>query len=93
MQFEEAKQGPIAESKACSLCQKQIELAKFKLHDVMCHRMNFKCQTCGAVANKKEVHVCEVPEPIVEEVIEVPVMAQEPEAQTEQSMKEIEEAT
>ena len=95
MQFEEAKRFLSEECKTCTLCEKPIEAAKFKLHDVMCHRMNYKCQTCGSVANKKEVHVCEVPQPIQEHQPEVvqEMKVDEPEPMAEQSQKEMEEAS
>ena len=47
------------ETKACTLCEKQIPLSKYKLHDVMCNRLNYKCSNCCEIVSKKESHICE----------------------------------
>ena len=48
--------------KKCPLCENEIEIAKFRLHEVMCARNNYKCQKCGQVVLKadKEQHELDV---------------------------------
>ena len=49
-------------TKRCTLCEKSIPVDKFRLHDVMCYRQNYKCKVCGGVVPKgeKEMHDLEV---------------------------------
>jgi len=51
---EQANSGATAETKQCSMCQQQIEVAKFRLHEVACIRMNYKCTKCGEIVPKAE---------------------------------------
>ena len=44
---------PVATRK-CDVCEKQIEVPKFRLHEVACARQNFKCRKCGEVVAKAE---------------------------------------
>ena len=53
------------ETKACTLCEKQIPLAKYKLHDIMCNRLNYKCGICKQIVSKKESHICEESKDVV----------------------------
>ena len=50
------------ETKTCSMCQKPIEVAKFRLHEVACARQNYKCSKCGEVVPKadREEHELEM---------------------------------
>lgn len=41
-------------TKKCGLCSKEIELAKFRIHEVMCARLNYVCKKCGEVVLKSE---------------------------------------
>ena len=31
-----------------------IENSKFRLHDIMCHKMNYKCTTCDEIVAKQD---------------------------------------
>ena len=44
---------PVATRK-CDVCEKQIEVPKFRLHEVACARQNYKCRKCGEVVAKAE---------------------------------------
>ena len=46
--------GVIADTKQCPMCQKDIESAKFRLHEVACARMNYKCSKCGEIVPKAD---------------------------------------
>ena len=61
------------ETKTCGMCQKPIEMAKFRLHEVACSRQNYKCAKCGEVVPKadKEQHE-------LDEHTEKPVQISEP---------------
>ena len=45
-------------TKRCGTCEKEIELPKFRIHEIGCARSNYKCQTCGEIVAKadKEEH-------------------------------------
>jgi DNA-directed RNA polymerase subunit RPC12/RpoP len=47
------------ETKLCSTCDKQIEVPRFRMHEMGCARQNFKCATCGQCVAKadKEEHM------------------------------------
>ena len=62
----EAQAAP--ETKECPLCKKQIEIAKFRLHEVACARQNYICKKCGEVVAKadREEHDEECGKPKVE---------------------------
>ena len=49
---EEGKE--MVETRPCSLCEKQIEVAKIRLHEMGCARMNYKCRECGEIVPKAE---------------------------------------
>ena len=49
----EATEGPV-ETKRCPLCEKDIELAKFRMHDIGCSRANYKCKECNMCVPKAE---------------------------------------
>ena len=51
---ETAEQNPEVETKTCAMCQKPIELAKYRLHEVACSRQNYKCAKCGEVVPKAD---------------------------------------
>ena len=36
----------------CNFCEKEIALAKFRLHSIQCARLNYKCELCGLVVLK-----------------------------------------
>ena len=40
--------------KKCGTCEKEIELSKFRLHEMGCARNNYKCQQCGDIVAKAE---------------------------------------
>ena len=42
------------ETKRCPLCEKDIELSKFRMHDIGCSRANYKCKECGQCVPKAE---------------------------------------
>lgn len=46
------------ETKLCPLCEKLIEVSKFRMHDIGCSRQNYKCKECGMCVAKadKEDH-------------------------------------
>ena len=43
-----------AETKICDVCQKPIEVAKYRLHSVACARNNYRCAKCGEIVAKVE---------------------------------------
>lgn len=52
---------PSEETKLCPTCDKQIEVSKFRIHDIQCARMNFRCHCGMAVAKAdKEQHEAEM---------------------------------
>ena len=55
-----------AETKKCSNCERDIEASKFRMHEIGCARMNYKCKECGEVVAKadKEEHDAEAHKPI-----------------------------
>ncbi|CDW91546.1 UNKNOWN [Stylonychia lemnae] len=50
-----------ANFKACSICGKDIEEPKYRIHEATCARNNFKCQDCGEIVPKadKDHHITE----------------------------------
>lgn len=46
------------ETKKCPLCEREVEVSKFRMHDIGCSRQNYKCRECGACVAKadKEKH-------------------------------------
>ena len=42
------------QTKKCGLCEKEIEIAKFRIHDAMCSRINYKCLKCGFIVQKAD---------------------------------------
>lgn len=42
------------ETKQCSNCEEQIPVAKHRMHELGCARMNYKCKVCGEVVLKEE---------------------------------------
>jgi DNA-directed RNA polymerase subunit RPC12/RpoP len=46
------------ETKLCKNCEKQIASSKFRMHEVQCARINYKCKDCGMIVAKsdKEEH-------------------------------------
>lgn len=42
------------ETKQCSNCERQIEVAKMRMHEIGCARQFYKCKECGAVVAKSE---------------------------------------
>lgn len=53
----EAEQ-PAEETKKCPLCNQDIAVSKFRMHDMGCSRQNYKCKECGECVPKadKEEH-------------------------------------
>lgn len=49
------------ETKFCKNCEKQIESGKFRMHEMQCARINYKCKECGQIVAKsdKEEHEAE----------------------------------
>lgn len=52
------------QTKKCGTCEKEIDAAKFRIHEIGCARSNYKCTTCGEIVAKvekeehdKEAHV------------------------------------
>lgn len=43
-----------ADQKLCSLCLKMIDISKFRIHEVMCNRMNYRCPKCNMLVPKAE---------------------------------------
>ena len=43
-----------AETKTCGFCGKEIPVAKIRIHDVMCSRINYICKKCGMCVVKAE---------------------------------------
>jgi hypothetical protein len=50
-----------SETKKCGTCERDIEVGKFRMHEIGCARMNYKCRVCGEVVAKedKEDHEAE----------------------------------
>lgn len=48
-------------TKPCSVCGKQIELSKYRIHEATCARNNYRCEKCGEIVPKadKENHDAE----------------------------------
>ena len=42
------------ETKKCSTCERDIEASKFRMHEIGCARMNYKCKECGEVVAKAD---------------------------------------
>ena len=42
------------ETKMCVTCERPIELAKFRMHEIGCARSNYKCTICGDIVAKSE---------------------------------------
>lgn len=49
------------ETKKCPTCERDIEASKFRMHEIGCARMNYKCKECGEVVAKadREEHEAE----------------------------------
>ena len=43
---------PSIEERLCKTCNKNIDIAKFRLHEVACARNNSKCAKCGQIVAK-----------------------------------------
>ena len=43
-----------ATTKICSVCGKDIETAKYRIHEASCARNNYKCPQCNEVVAKAE---------------------------------------
>lgn len=43
MQTNQVLQEEPVETKVCGTCEKPIELAKFRIHEIGCARNNYKC--------------------------------------------------
>ena len=42
------------ETKVCPTCEKDIEVGKFRMHEMGCARNNYKCRECGEVVAKSD---------------------------------------
>ena len=49
----DVSEGPV-ETKKCSLCEKDIEVPKFRMHEIGCLRSNYKCKECGMCVAKED---------------------------------------
>lgn len=49
------------ETKKCTTCEREIDASKYRMHEIGCARMNYKCRECGEVVAKadKEEHEAE----------------------------------
>ena len=52
------------ETKVCKNCERNIEASKFRMHEIQCARIYYKCAECGLVVAKtdkedheKEAHI------------------------------------
>ena len=54
------------ETKKCSTCERDIDVTKFRMHEIGCARSNYKCRECGEVVAKadKEEHDAEAHKPM-----------------------------
>ena len=41
-------------TKKCGTCSREIEMSKFRMHEIGCARNNYKCQVCGEIVAKAE---------------------------------------
>ena len=41
-------------TKKCGTCQREIEMSKFRMHEIGCARNNYKCPQCGDIVAKSE---------------------------------------
>jgi DNA-directed RNA polymerase subunit RPC12/RpoP len=41
-------------TKRCGTCERDIELPKFRMHEIGCARSNYKCAVCGEIVAKSE---------------------------------------
>ena len=48
------QQQEVLVTKTCEMCEKPIELNKFRLHSVACSRNNYKCTKCGEIVAKSD---------------------------------------
>ena len=49
-----AEQVAAVETKKCGTCERDIEVSKFRMHEVGCARSNYKCPQCGDIVAKAE---------------------------------------
>lgn len=49
------------ETKFCKNCERQIAASKFRMHEIQCVKLNYKCKVCGEVVAKadREEHEAE----------------------------------
>ena len=47
-------EGVEEETKLCTNCEKQIEVSKFRMHEIRCIRLYYKCKECGEIVAKAE---------------------------------------
>lgn len=43
------------EVKLCQTCDKEIDAAKFRMHEVQCARINTRCKKCNQIVLKSEL--------------------------------------
>jgi endogenous inhibitor of DNA gyrase (YacG/DUF329 family) len=41
-------------TKRCGTCEREIEVSKFRMHEIGCARNNYKCPTCGEIVAKND---------------------------------------
>ena len=41
-------------TKRCGTCERDIEVPKFRMHEIGCARSNYKCAVCGEIVAKSE---------------------------------------
>lgn len=48
------EQTEVVKFKPCSVCGKEIEEPKFRIHEATCARNNYKCPKCKEIVAKSE---------------------------------------
>lgn len=54
MQEELKVNSPDPNTNQCALCEKFIDSSKFKIHEIMCHKINYRCSKCGELVPKQD---------------------------------------
>ena len=44
----------VEETKRCNICDQDIAVSKYKMHEIGCSRQNYKCKDCGECVPKAE---------------------------------------
>ena len=43
-----------SQTKVCPLCEKIVDISKFRMHEIGCNRSNYKCKECNMCVPKAE---------------------------------------